>query len=107
MLYTVYSYRVLELNNILFHANAKQEYPVNPSVDSCARAENALTANSVCSSAFTSVISILSSGATGVTVGQLDGLFNILCEGSCGGLVSRYFTACNAKIVSICIHVAY
>ena len=79
-----------------------QEYPINFSVDACSRVENALSADSTCYNSFTSIISILSSDATGVTVGQLDGFFDILCQGSCGNLVSRYFTACKDKIVSIC-----
>ncbi|XP_065894718.1 uncharacterized protein [Dysidea avara] len=81
-----------------FVATRCTEYAINPAIDECARAENAIKANSTCSSAFTSVISILSAGARGVTIVQLDGYFNIMCQGSCGDLVSRYFTACEAKI---------
>ena len=87
---------------MIIFAYTTQEYAINPAIDECARAENAIKANSTCSSAFTSVISILSAGARGVTIVQLDGYFNIMCQGSCGDLVSRYFTACEAKIVSLC-----
>ena len=71
----------------------------NTQVDPCTRAQNRIQSNSICATAFNSLIS--AGDNNDITLTQFDALLDTVCEATCHSAIVDYFSDCKAEIVSL------